>query len=139
MSRNRSEFNLYTRLPQVIQHPGYPPRPDEAEVAATWRHRNPSYRMRIDAWAVHVEPHFAELVHPAFAAGDDIGAHYVTIEGIGPLPVTHVDDAVVQFDSWLAHLTAPNVRPLTRYFWMTQVNAMMGAIIAMVAAQIEPI
>lgn len=134
-----AEFNHHIVFGQMLDSAVNRPRPDETKIATARWYGNACDWLRSDAGAMHVEAHGAELVHPALALLYHLGAHHVAVEGIGAFPLMDVDDTMVQNDLPPAHLTAPKVRPLTRYFWITQVRATMGAIIAMVAAQIAPI
>lgn len=133
------QFNLHATLLQMREDLPHRARPDKAEIAATRRYWHAGDRVRIDPRSVHVEAHRAELVDPALPLCDHLGAHHVLIERVGPPPIRDMDDAVIENNARPAHLTAPKVRPLTRYFWITQVSAMIGAIMAMAAAQIAPI
>src|SRR5499427_10832438 len=71
--------------------------PLEAQIAVARLHRQACDLCRLYAWPMHVELLVAEAVRPARGALHQLGAHDIGIKPVGPSPIRHMDDAVVQF------------------------------------------
>src|SRR5215213_3789954 len=71
-------------------------RPLKAQIAVAGLHRQARHLGRADALAVDVELLIAEAVGPADWPLHQLRAHHIAVEGIGPLPVRDMDDAVIE-------------------------------------------
>lgn len=68
-----------------------------ASIAVSGRHRDPSNRMRRDTGPMNVQLRVSESVRPgAAAAVDELGAEHIAIEGVRPVPVRDMDDALIK-------------------------------------------
>src|SRR5258708_36385871 len=72
--------------------------PFETDVAIAGLHRQPGHDHAAHAGSVKIELGIAEPIGKKLSARHHLGAHHVAVEGIGPLPVGDMDDAVVEFD-----------------------------------------
>jgi hypothetical protein len=79
---HRSQLDFYFTLMEMLDEASHVPRPDEAEITATWSDRNACDRLRDHARAVHIQAHVPELVHPARALPQNFRAHHVKVEGV---------------------------------------------------------
>src|SRR5262249_61100495 len=63
---------------------------------------------RLHARPMYVELLVSETVRPASGALHQLGTHDIGIKTVGPSPIRHMDDAVVQF-GW-HHIGLPGVK-----------------------------
>src|SRR5262245_66696147 len=81
--------------------------PLEAQIAVARLHGQPRDLSRLYAWPMHVELLVAEAIGIACRTLNQFGAHDIGIKAVGPSPIRHMDDAVVQF-GW-QHFWLPGV------------------------------
>jgi len=57
-------------------------RPNETEIAVAWHDRQPRKRMADGIRTVTVELLRSEAISKSFSALNDLGAHYISVEGV---------------------------------------------------------
>src|SRR4051794_38211995 len=79
---HRTELNQHSLTLQMCLGLTDRPRPDETEIAATWRNRQTGDRVGLDTWTMHVELDRAEAIDPSLFHGHNLCLNHLTIKGV---------------------------------------------------------
>src|SRR5262245_27018275 len=74
--------------------------PFETQIAVARLYRQPRDLSRLHPRSVHIELFVAKSIGPADRPADQLRAHHLAVEPVGPVPIGDMNDAMIECDGW---------------------------------------